>query len=127
MLAGVLIIGLAPAQARAQARPNAPPAQNVDANIASLHQRLQITPAQEPQFSAFANVMRENARAEASLPHGPPPNATAVDGLRAFIQYNEVELAGLKKLLPTLEALYAALSPAQKKTADTVFMQGPRG
>jgi periplasmic protein CpxP/Spy len=128
VLAGVLIIGLAPAMARAQARPNAPPpAQNVDANIASLHQRLQITPAQEPPFSAFANVMRENARAEAGLPHGPPPNATAVDGLRAFIQYNEVELAGLKKLLPALEALYAALSPAQRKSADTVFLQGPGG
>jgi periplasmic protein CpxP/Spy len=128
VLAGVLIIGWAPAQARAQARPNAPPpAQNVEANITSLHQKLQITPAQEPQFNTFANVMRENARAEANLPHGPPPNSTAVDDLRAFIQYNEVELAGLKKLLPALEALYAALSPAQKRTADTVFRQGPGG
>ena len=33
----------------AQARPAAPPTQSVEANIANLHQRLQITPAQEAQ------------------------------------------------------------------------------
>ena len=61
----------------AQAQPAAPP-QNVDANISILHQRLQITPAQEPQFNAVANAMRENARAEASAPQQPPAGATAV-------------------------------------------------
>ena len=111
----------------AQARPNTPPAPNVEANIASLRQKLQITPAQETPFSAVANVMRENARAGASAPHQPPANATAVDDLRAEIQYDEVELAGLKRLLPTLEALYSTLSPAQRKTADMVFRQGPGG
>jgi hypothetical protein len=111
----------------AQTRPNAPPAPNVEANIASLRQKLQITPPQEAQFSAVANVMRENARAGASAPRQPPANATAVDDLRAEIQYDEVELAGLRRLLPALEALYSTLSPAQKKTADAVFRQGPGG
>jgi protein CpxP len=109
----------------AQAQP-APP-QNIEANIASLHQRLQITPTQEPQFNAVANVMRENARAEASAPARPAANATAVDDLRAFIRYSEMELAGYRKLLPVLEALYATLSPAQKRTADAVFREGPGG
>jgi len=111
----------------AQTRPNAAPAPNIETNIASLRQKLQITPAQEAQFSAVANVMRENFRAEASAPHQPPANATAADDLRAEIQYDEVELAGLKRLLPALEALYSTLSPAQKKTADAVFRQGPGG
>jgi len=111
----------------AQARPNAQPAPNVEANISGLHQKLQITPAQEAQFTVIANVMRENARAEASAPHQPPANATAVDDLRAEIRYDEVELAGLKRLLPALEALYSTLSPAQKKSADAVFRQGPGG
>jgi protein CpxP len=123
--------GVAPERAApmilAQTRPNAPPAPNVEANIASLRQKIQITPAQETQFSAVANVMRENARAEASAAHQPPANATAVDDLRAEVQYDEVELAGLKRLLPALEALYSTLSPAQKKTADAVFRQGPGG
>jgi LTXXQ motif family protein len=111
----------------AQARPNTQPAPNVEANISSLHQKLQITPPQEAPFAAVANVMRENARADASAPHQPPANATAVDDLRAEIQYDEVELAGLKRLLPALEGLYSTLSPAQKKAADAVFRQGPGG
>jgi periplasmic protein CpxP/Spy len=111
----------------AQARPNAQSAPNVEANIASLRQKLQIAPAQEAPFAAVANVMRENARAEASAPRQPPANATAVDDLRAYIQYSEVELAGLKRLLPVLEGLYSTLSPAQKKAADAVFRQGPGG
>jgi hypothetical protein len=109
-------------QAPAPARP-----QNVEANIASLHQRLQIAPTQEAQFNAVANVMRQNARAEASAPQAPPANASAVDQLRAEIQYDEVELAGMKRLLPTLEALYVTLSPPQRQTADVIFRQGPGG
>jgi hypothetical protein len=110
----------------AQGRPNPPPP-DVETSIASLHQRLQITPAQEAPFSAVANVLRANARAEATAPHQPPANASAVDELRAEIQYDEVELAGLKRLLPALEALYASLSPTQRQAADATFRQGPGG
>jgi len=118
---------LARAPLLAQGRPGAAPGQNVEANIAGLHQRLRITPVQEPQFNAVANVMRENARSEAGAPQQPSANSTAVDDLQAYIRYGELELAGLKKLLPALEALYSTLSPAQKKTADAVFRQGPGG
>ena len=86
-------------------------------SIASLHQRLQITPAQEAPFNAVANALRANARGEAAAPHQPSANASAIDELRAEIQYDEIELAGLKKLLPALEALYASLSPAQRQAA----------
>ena len=122
----IAVAGDPPQVQLAQDQPAAPP-QNVEANIAALRQRLQITPAQEAQFNAVANVMRENARAEASAPQQPPPGATAVDDLRAFIRYSEIELAGLKKMLPALDALYASLSPAQKKAADAAFRQGPGG
>jgi protein CpxP len=117
---------VAPQALMVQAQPGGPPPQNIETNIASLHQRLQITPGQEAQFNAVANVMRENARAEASAPTQ-PPNVTAVDDLRAFIMYSEVELAGYKRLLPALEALYATMSPTQKRTADAIFRQGPGG
>jgi hypothetical protein len=110
----------------AQARPNPPPP-DVETSIASLHQRLQITPAQEAPFSAVANVLRANARAEATAPQPPPANTSAVDELRAEIHYDEIELAGLKRLLPALEALYASLSPAQRQAADATFRQGPGG
>ena len=110
----------------AQARPNPPPP-DVETSIASLHQRLQITPAQEAPFSAVANVLRANARAEATATQQPPANTSAVDELRAEIHYDEIELAGLKRLLPALEALYASLSPAQRQAADATFRQGPGG
>ena len=110
----------------AQARPNPPPP-DVETSITSLRQRLQITPAQEAPFNAVANVLRANARAEATAPHQPAANASAVDELRAEIQYDEVELAGLKKLLPVLDALYASLSPQQRQAADMAFRQGPGG
>jgi protein CpxP len=125
-------VNAAPATQLAQAPPGAPPPQtsppqNIEANIATLRQRLQITPGQEPQFNAVANIMRENARAEASVPQQPPSNASAVDDLRAFIRYSEVELAGLKKMVPALEALYATLSPAQRQAANAAFREGPGG
>ena len=98
-------------------------APNVEANIAQLHQRLQITPAQEPRFAALTNVMRANA---GMIPNTPPPaNPNAVEGLQFAIQAGEQELVGLKQLLPPLEALYASLSPTQQRTADQVFRQGP--
>lgn len=110
----------------AQAQP-AQPRQNVEANIAELRRKLQITPAQEAQFNAVAGVIRDNARLEASAPQQPSATASAVDELRAAIRYDELELAGLKRMLPALEALYAILSPAQRQTADAVFRQGPGG
>jgi protein CpxP len=130
LLGGLLIAVAAQplgAEQLTQGAPSAQPRQNVEANISQLHQKLQITPAQEAQFNTVASVMRDNARSEASAPQQPPANATAVDDLRAYIRYSELELFGLKKLLPAIETLYSALSPTQKKTADAVFRQGPGG
>ena len=121
------LLGISLTTAPAQTRPAGPPAGNVEASIAQLHQKLQIAPAQEPPFNAFAQVMRENAHSAPNIPRPRPGTTTAVDGLRTYIQFSEVELAGLKRLLPALEALYNSLSPAQKRTADTVFSQGPGG
>jgi periplasmic protein CpxP/Spy len=107
----------------AQAPPVAP-APNVEANIAQLHQRLQITPAQERQFDALANVMRQNAQMQI-MSSAPPPNPNAVEALRLAIQYGQREIDGMRRLLPALQALYASLSPTQRQTADMVFRQGP--
>lgn len=100
-----------------------PPGPNVETNLAQLHQRLAIVPAQEPLFAAFANIMRENARA---MPAAPPPgNPNAVEALRLAIHYEQQDLDGMRRLLPALQALYASLSPTQRRTADQVFRQGP--
>jgi len=60
------------------------------------------------------------------MPAGPPPgNPNAVEALRLAIQYGQQDLDGMRRLLPALQALYASLSPAQRRTADQVFRQGP--
>jgi periplasmic protein CpxP/Spy len=99
------------------------PAQNVEGGIAMLHQRLGITPAQEPAFAGLANVMRENARA--SMVGAPPANADAVEQLRLAIQYGQQEINDMRRMLPALQTLYASLSPAQRAIANQVFRQGP--
>ena len=106
------------------AQASAQPAPNVEANIAQLHQRLQIAPAQEPQFEALANVMRQNARIMSSPPAA---GSNAVEGLSLAIQYGQQEIDGMRRLLPALQALYASLSPAQQQIADAIFRQGPGG
>jgi LTXXQ motif family protein len=121
----LIVVGSAAGMAQAPPNPQRPP--DVEASIASLRQRLQITPAQEAPFGTVANALRANARAEANASHQPAASASAVDELRAEIQYDEVELAGLKRLLPALEALYASLSPQQRQAADMAFRQGPGG
>ncbi len=107
---------IVPAQAPAGA-----PAPNVEARLAQLRQQLQITPAQQPRFAAFADVMRANSRMS---PPTLPGSPSAVDDLRLAIQSSQEELGALQRLLPTLQALYASLSPAQQKIADQVFRQG---
>ncbi len=104
-----------------QAAPSGP--QNVETSIAQLRQHLQITPAQQPQFEAVAAVMRENSQAPAGAT--PASTASAVDALRFAIRSEQQDLAGLQRLLPALQTLYATLSPAQRHAADLFFRQGP--
>jgi periplasmic protein CpxP/Spy len=98
--------------------------QNVEASLAQLHAQLRITPAQEQAFATFANAMRENARM--SPPNPPPANADAVSQLQLAIQYGQQEVDGMRRLLPALQTLYAALTPMQRGIANQVFRQGPQ-
>jgi pimeloyl-ACP methyl ester carboxylesterase len=139
LVAGLATVALAAAPVRATVLAGAGPTQaaafgpvvpaqaqqppNVETSLAILHQRLGITPAQEPAFAALANVMRENAR---TAPGGPPPaNADAVYQLRYAIRYAQEEVDGMRRMLPALESLYGVLSPQQRAIANQVFRQGP--
>ena len=103
----------------------AQPGQNVEASLAQLHYQLRITPAQESAFATFAAALRENARM--SRPNPPPANADAVSQLQLAIQYGQQEVDGMRRLLPALQTLYAALTPMQRAIANQVFRQGPGG
>jgi periplasmic protein CpxP/Spy len=116
------LLAQAPSPAGQPKQQGQPP--SVDALISRWHQQLKITPAQDSAFNALATIVRSNAQAAQSQP-APGQNMTAVDGLRFTIQAMQIEVAGLQKLLPALEALYGTLSDQQKQTANKVFNQPP--
>ena len=115
----------APGGAKAPAG-NAAGTSEIDREIADLKKQLKITPQQESQFNAFADVMRGNAQElDAQMSQGSPnPNPNAVESLKREQQLTETQAAGLKRLVPALQSLYDTLSDPQKKTADKIIGGG---
>jgi periplasmic protein CpxP/Spy len=116
----------APAAKPAARRPAG--AEFVEARIKSLHDQLQITAAEEPQWNAVAEVMRDNAKAISALIAERAKNTktmSAIDNLRSYQAIAKAHLDGINKLIPAFEALYAVMPEAQKKTADIVFSRRP--
>ena len=100
----------------------------IEARLESLHAALKITAAQEPKWKVVAEVMRDNAKTSGALIEQREANArsmTAIDDLRAYEGIAEAHVAGVKKLIPAVEALYAEMSDTQKKNADKVFSRRP--
>lgn len=111
----------------AQAAPPPPEAFSADQQIADLQRRLQITAAQQPQFDAFAQVMRQNEAAMDAFLQQNPPNQprNALDEMRAQTRAAELEAQGLERLLPVFQTLYASLSYQQQRMADQLFAPPP--
>jgi protein CpxP len=108
----------------AKAKPApAGPRDEVEQEITDLRNRLHITPAQQQQFDAFAEISRKNAQELDALMRekGQNPNANAVDDMRFYLQLTEAQAEGLKRLLPAFQALYDSLSEQQKRAADAVM------
>ena len=99
------------------------PVERVEARISELHQKLHISPAQESQFNAFADVMRSNAQTMQALfqQRAQSTDMSAVARLRWYAQLTTAHGEAVTKLVPVFEALYQSMSDAQKKDADAVF------
>ena len=98
----------------------------VDARIKELHTKLKITPAQEELWNNVTEVMRDNAKTMEALIKARSDSEkastmTAVDDLKSYGEIAEAHADGIKKFVPVFEALYASMSDAQKKDADTLF------
>lgn len=137
LLAGALFLAPVPAAAQSNDQPQAgqgtQPMQGnmkdrrmmrVEQHIAELHRRLHITAAEEPQWNAFAQIMRDNAlhmdqAFQARAAQG--PNMSAVDDLKSYAAVAQAHAEDMQRLVPAFESLYSALSPQQQKTADEVF------
>jgi LTXXQ motif family protein len=126
------VLFILPSAAMAQAAPatRATPAHSrVEARIKSLHASLHITAAEEPQWQAVADAMRDDAKTIGTLIQERAAKAktmTAVDDLNSYAAIADAHAAGVKKLASAFETLYASLSDAQKKDADAVFRRRPQ-
>ncbi|BAN23274.1 Spy/CpxP family protein refolding chaperone [Caballeronia insecticola] len=108
----------APAASKREAR--------VEERIAQLHASLKITPQQETQWSAFADVMRDNGRTMADLYRqriAQRDTMSALDDMKQYEQITQANADGTKRLVAAFEPLYASLSPEQKKLADASFRE----
>ena len=100
----------------------------VEARISDMHAKLQITQAQEEQWSKVALVMRDNAKQMDSLTKTRAERAdmNAIDDLKSYGEIAAAHADGIKKLTPAFETLYGTMSDTQKKNADDMFRRGDR-
>ena len=115
-----------PSQRQARALPS----ERVESRITELKSALKITPAQEPQWNAFADTLRKQARAgdervkqfRASADKGAKPaQMTAIQRLERRQAFMKEASTRMDELLTTARPLYAALSPEQQKVADDLM------
>ena len=112
----------APAAPASTLAPNV--ASKVDHHIQDLHAQLQITPAEEPQWQQFADVMRSNAAQMAEAFKGRSDklaSMSAADNMQSYAQIAQVHASNMQKLATSFQTLYASFPDSQKKIADTVF------
>ncbi len=112
-----------PAPASEPALPKAVSAR-VEQHIRQLHRELGITPAQQPQWDQFAQVMRNNA-AEINQAFtdraGKVSAMNATDNMQSYAQLAQVHATNMQKLATAFQSLYGSFPDQQKLVADGVF------
>ncbi len=96
----------------------------IDRRISTLHTKSRITPEQEPAWSGFAAVMRENARKMDDSVRDRArmePSMTALDFMRSSARFSMRHAEDMRNLVPAFETLYRAMIEPRKHIADQVF------
>lgn len=108
-------------------------ADHVEGRISFLKTELKITDAQMPQWTAFADTLRANAKRmgemrNAMMQGGRAGNASisAADRLDRMEKMMTAMTEAIKATKATLTPLYGVLSDEQKKVADQLI-HGPMG
>jgi hypothetical protein len=99
-----------------------------DQRINALQTQLHITSAQMPQWSAFAQAMRDNAASTDTLFRqraGATGTMTALENMRSYAQVARTYAENTEALAQAFEVLYGVLTPEQQQTVDTLFRQQP--
>jgi Spy/CpxP family protein refolding chaperone len=120
----------APAEeAMAAPAPDSSANSSVETRIKELHRKLKITDAQQKQWDAVTEVMRENAQKMVELEKRRAADAnsmTAVDVVKSYSEVIDAHEDGMKKFIPAFEDLYNSMSDSQKKIADSMFRSRAR-
>jgi hypothetical protein len=123
----------APQQDRARA--HRLPSERIEARLAYMKTALKITPTQEPQWNALADVLRAQAKAmdnritarRAATPSGTRAPSTAIQRLERRQQMMSDAAAHTGELLAAAKPLYVSLSDDQQKIADDLLSRGRGG
>jgi hypothetical protein len=99
------------------------------ARAAYVEAMLNLTPDQRPLAAKVETALQNAADKEHQLCAALPTDAkaapaTLIDRLNRREQMMQARLDGMKQVQPALQALYAALTPAQKATLDHPFHRG---
>ncbi|MDP1965278.1 MAG: Spy/CpxP family protein refolding chaperone [Reyranella sp.] len=102
------------------------PLKHVEGRLAFLKTELKITPAQEPQWTKFADVVRSTAKnaqtAKPPMKHGDAKASTVSDRLAHYEKTLTARLETVRALKTAVDPLYASFSDEQKKLADELLM-----
>jgi hypothetical protein len=105
-----------------------PPLFDPAARIKYLHDRLRITPEQEPLWDTVAQTIRDNVRDIVPLLRErfrATTMGSALDVLHSYEALGEAQLDSLQKFIAVFDSLYASLAEDQKKIADAILREGP--
>lgn len=134
LFTGLLVLPVTAAPAAAQNPSAAPPSRQpgqppggspIDVQIRQLHQLLRITPAQEPDFRAFAEAWRSRQETISALFQRRPPdvNTNALESLRFSQRLAAANATTLQRMIGPFARLYASFSPTQRQTANRLFLR----
>ena len=106
------------------------PSERVEARLAYIRTALKINDAQQPQWEAFANVLRKQAqqmdqfheaRHAQVAQNAPQRPITAIDRLERRQKMMAFASQRLDEVIGAAKPLYAALSPEQQRIADDLL------
>lgn len=121
-------------RAKFEDRAFARPTERIEARLAYVRTALKITGAQQPQWDAYADLARKNAKdmeqrfesrkgGAAGRPERQRLNS--IERLERQQAFHAEAITRLNDLLAVEKPLYAALSPEQRKVADVVLNARP--
>jgi len=101
---------------------------HIEGRLAFLKAEIKITPAQEAQWTKFADVVRTTAKnAQAGGPMGSPmagKPATGPERMASYEKHLATRLETVRAVKAAFDPLYNSLSDEQKKIADEL-LAGP--